>query len=132
MEAAIQPEALAQALAQACADTKATDISILDMRGLVDYTDTFVLCSGRSGRQVSAIADAVRSVAKSELSITPLGVEGQQTGKWVLVDFGDCVVHIFEASMRGFYDLDGLWADAPRFEAPLNEDEQTAEEPRFF
>ncbi len=132
MEAPIHPEALAQALASACADTKATDITILDMRGLVDYTDTFVLCSGRSGRQVNAIADAVRSVAKADLDLLPLGVEGQETGKWVLVDFGDCVVHIFEASMRGFYDLDGLWADAPRFEAPRNEDDETAEEPRFF
>jgi ribosome silencing factor RsfS/YbeB/iojap len=129
MEAPIDTVKLATALAQAAADTKASDIVILDMRGLVYYTDMFVLCSGRSGRQVSAIADAMRAVAKNDFGVLPLGVEGKETAKWVLVDLGDVVVHVFEESMRGFYNLDGLWADAPRLEAP--EGEEPAE-PRFF
>ena len=130
MEAPIDPVKLATALAKAAADTKANDIVILDMRGLVDYTDMFVLCSGRSSRQVAAIADSVRALAKVEFELLPLGVEGKETGKWVLVDFGDAVVHVFDASMRGFYDLDGLWADAPRLESPSTDGD--GEEPRFF
>lgn len=129
MEAPIDPVTLATALAEAAADTKASDIVILDMRGLVDYTDMFVLCSGRSGRQVGAIADAVRTAAKVQFGLQPIGVEGAGTNKWVLVDLGDAVVHVFEESMRGFYNLDGLWADAPRLEAPQGDEPA---EPRFF
>jgi len=129
METATDPLQLAAALAQAAADTKAMDIVVLDMRGLVDYTDAFVLCSGRSSRQVGAIADAVRAKVKADFGVRPMAVEGKATGKWVLVDFSDVVVHIFEQSMRSFYDLDGLWADAPRLEAPPGAE---PEEPRFF
>ncbi|MEZ4321223.1 MAG: ribosome silencing factor [Myxococcota bacterium] len=135
METPIDPEKLATVLAQAAADTKALDIEILDMRGLVDYTDMFILCSGRNSRQVAAIATAVREAAKTQFELIPMGVEGMSSGKWVLVDFGDAVVHVFDQAMRGFYNLDGLWADAPHLEAPstgLEDDDETAEEPRFF
>ncbi len=131
MEAPIDPVKLATAYAQAAADMKATDITILDMRGLVYYTDMFVLCSANNRRQVAAIADEVRAVGKASFDVRPLGVEGTEAGKWVLCDMDDVVVHIFDTSMRGFYDLDGLWADAPRIDAPQGEIEEPAE-PTFF
>lgn len=87
---------------------------ILDLRGLVDYTDIFVLCTARNPRHVQAIADEVRRVAKRELGIPCAGVEGLPAARWVLVDFESVVVHVFDQPMRGFYNLDGLWADAPR------------------
>ncbi|MCB9672858.1 MAG: ribosome silencing factor [Alphaproteobacteria bacterium] len=121
--------AFAQALARAASDTQATDIVILDLRGLVSYTDGFVLCSGKNRRHVTAIAEAVRMEAKRGYGIAPLGVEGKERGQWVLVDFGDIVVHVFDASMRGFYDLDGLWRDAPRIEGPPAEEPS---EPTYF
>ena len=129
METPIDTVKLATRLAEAAADLKATDIAILDMRELVYYTDMFVLCSATNPRQVKAIADAVRATAKAEFSLMPMGVEGTEKGHWVLVDFGDAVVHIFEQSMRGFYNLDGLWEDAPRLEAPKGEEPS---EPQFF
>ena len=88
------------------------------MRGLIDYADIFILCSARNIRQTRAIADELRQVAKHEFGILPRGLEGQTAGRWMLVDFGDVVVHIFEESMRGFYNLDGLWRDAPQLPAP--------------
>jgi ribosome-associated protein len=88
------------------------------MRDLVAYTDVFVLLSARNRRQVEAIADEVRRVGKDDLGLTVRGVEGLPAGRWVLVDFGSVVVHIFEESLRGFYNLDGLWSDAPRLPLP--------------
>lgn len=124
----VDPVVLATALAQAAADMKASDITILDMRGIVDYTDTFILCSARNPRQVAAIADEVRAVAKRRFGMRPLGVEGLERAHWVLVDFGDAVVHVFEQASRAFYNLDGLWQEAPRLEAPQGEETET----RFF
>ena len=117
-EAPISPEAVANALAQAVLDKKAMDLAILDMRGLIDYADVFVLCSASNRRQVKAIAEEVRLKGKRELGTPPVGIEGLEAARWVLVDFGDVVVHIFDAPLRGFYDLDGLWADAPRLPLP--------------
>ena len=81
--------AFAQALARAASDTQATDIVILDLRGLVSYTDGFVLCSGKNRRHVTAIAEAVRMEAKRGYGIAPLGVEGKERGQWVLDNFED-------------------------------------------
>lgn len=77
-----------------------------------------MLCSASNRRQVQAVADAVRRVAKEQHRLLPLGVEGVEAGRWVLVDFGSVIVHIFDAPMRAFYNLDGLWSDAPRLAAP--------------
>ena len=118
LEASIRTEDLATELAKAALDKKAQDLVILDMRSLVSYTDAFVLCTASNPRQVRAIADHVREVAKRDLNLLPEGVEGTESGRWVLVDFGDVVVHIFDGPLRGFYNLDGLWADAPRLPAP--------------
>ncbi len=91
------------------------------MRGLIDYADVFVICSATNRRQVQAIADEVRRVAKHELELEVLGVEGYEGARWVLVDAGSVIVHVFDGPLRGFYDLDGLWSDAPRLAVPEHE-----------
>ncbi len=100
------------------------------MRGLVSYTDMFVLVTATNRRQVQAIAESVRLEAKTE-GVTVDGVEGMEAARWVLVDFGDVVVHIFDEPLRGFYDLDGLWRDAPRMDVPSVEVTPDADEPVF-
>ena len=111
-------EEFAQALAAAALGKKAVDLVILDMRGLIDFSDYFVLCTAQNTRQVRAIAEEVKMVSKKEHQTPPVGVEGLDACRWVLVDFSDVVVHVFDGPMRGFYDLDGLWRDAPRLEVP--------------
>lgn len=88
------------------------------MRDLVAYTDVFVICSARNRRQVQAIADELRKLGKEQFGILPHGTEGLEAARWVLVDFGSVVVHVFDEQLRGFYDLDGLWRDAPRLPSP--------------
>jgi ribosome-associated protein len=92
---------------------KAFDVTVLEVRDLVDYADFVVICSGQSDRQVQAIADHVIEDMKKE-GVPPMGVEGRSQGEWVLLDFNDVVVHVFDDPVRSFYDLEGLWIDAPR------------------
>jgi ribosome-associated protein len=92
---------------------KAEDVVVVDVRGRTSYCDLFVLATGAQARQVRAIADTVSHAAKAERG-TPPGVEGTVAGRWALVDLGDVLLHVFDGPMRGYYDLDGLWADAPR------------------
>jgi ribosome-associated protein len=117
----VPPESLASDAARSIAievakaglDKKAVGLEVLDVAGRVDYADYIVLMSGRSDRQVAALAsgieDALRAKGKKALS-----VEGLPTASWVLIDFGDVVVHIFQEEARGMYDLEGLWMDARR------------------
>lgn len=93
---------------------KAEDVSVVDVRGRTSYCDVFVLATGSQARQVRAMADGIVQFMKRDHGRRPGGVEGTASGRWVLVDLGDLVVHAFEGPMRGYYDLDGLWADAPR------------------
>ena len=104
-------------IADAALDKKAGELVVLDVSELISYCDRFVLCNGSNRRQVSAIAQAVQTLAR-EYDIRPVGVEGLSTGRWVLIDFGDVVIHVFHEDARFFYDLDGLWADAPRIPVP--------------
>lgn len=122
MEDTIEPEAISSAIAKLALDRKAFDITLLDMRTLVDYTDIFLLCTGRNRRHVAALAEEIRSYAKKELEIPCLGTEGLPGARWVLVDFGSVVVHIFDEPLRPFYNLDGLWGDAPRLASPESEE----------
>jgi ribosome-associated protein len=94
---------------------KAFDVVVLDLHGLTSFADTFIICSGRSHRQVSAIAEFVEKNLKAK-GIKPLGVEGLREGHWVLMDYGDVVIHVFLEPIRTFYDLEGLWSDARRIE----------------
>lgn len=98
---------------------KAYDLALLDLRGLAPFTDVFLLCSARNPRQVRAIAERLKRVARSEESRLLHGrIEGAESARWVVLDLNDVVVHIFDEPMRGFYDLDGLWQDAPRLAVP--------------
>ncbi len=101
-------------IAQAGLDKKAEEVLVLDVRGLTSYADYFVLMTADSDRQAGAIADALDEKLK-EQGATKVGVEGYESGRWILVDYGDVVAHVFNREARGFYDLEGLWADAPRF-----------------
>lgn len=101
-----------QALAIAL-DKKALEPVLLDVRELCTYCSYQLVVSGRSERQVEAIADAVSSGMK-EHGVRPLGTEGARGGAWQLIDFGDFVVHVFHHPVREHYDLEGLWIDAPR------------------
>jgi ribosome-associated protein len=103
---------VAVALAAAL-EKKALEPVVLDVRGLCSYTDTILLTSARSDRQVAAIAENIRTRLK-RLGHTPLGAEGEAGGQWALLDFGDAVVHVFHHPAREFYDLESLWADAKR------------------
>ncbi|RJQ82723.1 MAG: ribosome silencing factor [Desulfobacteraceae bacterium] len=98
---------------QAALEKKAEAVIVLDVRGLTSIADAFIICSGRSNRQVSAIAENIqRSLRKG--SIKALSVEGMGDGHWVLMDYGHVIIHVFYESTRVFYDLEGLWVDAPR------------------
>jgi ribosome-associated protein len=109
------PEALALArrAAHLLVDRKATDVVLLDVRGMSSYADYFVIASGDSERGVVSTAEYVRETLKNAGHRT-IGTEGFDTGHWVLLDFGEVVVHVFFTEVRAFYDLDGLWADAPK------------------
>ena len=102
---------------RAALDRKAYDLVVLDVGALTSIADYFVICSGRSDTQVQAIAEGVRDHLAA-LGVEPLAVEGLEHGQWVLIDYGDVVVHVFHVPVRGFYDLERLWARAPRVELP--------------
>lgn len=107
----------ALACARAAIDKKAEHVKILNLSGLSGFTDYFVICSGMSDRQVQAIADSIEfqvGAAGSEV----LSIEGYGDGRWVLMDCGDVVIHIFLDALREYYDLEALWADAPRVKIP--------------
>jgi ribosome-associated protein len=93
-------------------DRKAVDLKVLHLQEVTDFTDYFLLCSGTSERQVQAIADAVQERLR-EARVRPLHVEGYNRAQWVLIDYGDLVVHIFQEEPRRFYSLERLWGDAP-------------------
>lgn len=98
-------------------DRKACDLVVLDVHDLTSIADYFIVCSGRSDRQVQSIAQGVEENAAEE-GFRPFAVEGIQRGHWALIDFSDVIVHIFYEPVREFYDLDGLWGHAPRAELP--------------
>ncbi|MBI5092008.1 MAG: ribosome silencing factor [Candidatus Hydrogenedentes bacterium] len=99
-------------IAELAADHKAKDLKAYDVRGLTVIADTFVLCTATSEPQLKAIVGAVRDGMK-EVGVPPLYVEGALSGGWMLMDYGDVILHVFREDARDFYDLDGLWADAP-------------------
>jgi ribosome-associated protein len=103
------------AIVNAAEDRKAEDIVALDVREVSSFADTFVVITGTSDRHVRSITDAIR-VALSGTGESPVSVEGYDDGRWVLVDFGDTIVHIFQHDTRLDYDLERLWSDASRIE----------------
>jgi ribosome-associated protein len=100
---------------QAVCDKKASKVVVLDLREIASFTDYFVICNGRASRQVQAIADEVETKLLAENTKTS-HIEGYQAGEWILMDYGDFVVHIFNEEARDFYNLERLWRDANRIE----------------
>jgi ribosome-associated protein len=94
-------------------ERKATDPVLFEVGKLSSITDYFLIASGRSSRQVQAIAQHLQTRMKEE-GFTPFGMEGERDGHWILLDYGDVVVHLFYQPVREFYDLEGLWVEAPR------------------
>ena len=101
---------------QAVLSKKAINPVILDVRGLSSIADFFIICSGSSNRQVTAIAEYIQTDLKKKHGIKPCIVEGLKQGHWVLLDYGHVIIHVFYESVRDFYDLEGLWIDAKRLE----------------
>lgn len=110
-EAKTAPAHVATAVAVAD-DMKAEELKLLDLSQVSDFTDYFLILSGRSDRQVQALGEAIDGRLRDQ-GVRPLHLEGLREGKWVLLDYGDLVVHIFDQDRRSFYRLDRLWSDAP-------------------
>jgi ribosome-associated protein len=107
-------ERMARVCAQGAADRKAEDIQIIDLRGISDFTDFFVICSGTSDPQLRAIAGGVRSKVREEFGTGAMSEDGAPTSRWVVIDFAQVIVHVFHSEARSFYMLEDLWGDAPR------------------
>lgn len=109
-------EALARRLAQLSDSKQADQIVVLDMRSLVAYTDFLAICTARNERHARAIVEEVRLRMKQEAGVLPLGVEGGADAGWAVLDFLDCVLHVFTAEARERYALEDLWREAPRLQ----------------
>ncbi len=107
-------EALAGRIASIASGRKAIDIVVVDLRGIASYTDFFVVCTGNTERQTKAIHDAVYRELKDDESMLPARAEGAAEATWILLDYLDCVLHVFTPDARDFYRLENLWGDAPR------------------
>jgi ribosome-associated protein len=114
-----------QTAVTAALDKKALDLDVLEVTELTSIADYFILCSATNERQTQAIADSVVEKMRAEESVKPLLVEGTMPGRWILIDFGDFIVHVFTEETRRFYGLERLWGDAPNVTA-----EFTGEAPR--
>ncbi len=101
-------------------EKKAFDIIALDLREVTSFAEFFVIASGANQRQVQAISDEINEKLKEQLKARPLRIEGYASGEWILLDYGDFIIHIFEQKAREFYDLERLWRDAKKVEIPEN------------
>jgi len=109
----LQAKECALAAAEYALDKKGLNLRLLEISGLSSLTDYLMIVTGRSDRQVQAIAEAIRLGFKKDHSILPLATEGMDEGRWVLLDYGEVMIHVFQESVRDFYDLEGLWSEAP-------------------
>lgn len=116
-ESRATPDAVeaAQVAASAMADKKGEDVALLDLSGLLVVTDVFLVASGTSNRHVRTLADDAEMALRS-LDRKPIRREGVDHGEWVLLDYGDVVIHVFDKETRAYYELERLWADAPRID----------------
>ena len=105
--------------ARAAAEKKATDTVVLDLREIASFTEYFVICTGASTRQVQAISNSVEEELR-KAGRRPSHIEGYSSAEWILLDYGDFIVHVFSAASRRFYDLERLWRDAGRVELPAD------------
>ena len=114
-----QSEQLARQLAEIADAKKAEEVVVLDMRGLVTYTDFLAICTARGERQAKAIVDEVRLRVKREAGLLPGGVDGGGEAGWTILDYLDCVLHVFTPDARRRYGLEDLWHEAPRLDLDL-------------
>lgn len=115
----LSPQAIANIAVQAAKDKKASNVTVLDIREVTVIADYFIICSGFSRTQVRAIVENVQDKLKEE-GIMALRREGFQEANWVLLDYGDVIVHVFQDAERLFYNLERLWGDAPVVGVPVN------------
>ncbi len=115
--AAVESWEKALLLSRFALEKKAYDLTLMEVREITSIADYFIICSGRSDRQVQSIAQGIEENL-GKTGISPLSIEGLSRGQWVLMDFSDVIVHIFYQPLREFYDLEGLWGHAPRVELP--------------
>jgi ribosome-associated protein len=114
----LEPEEAVMLAAHAAGEKKADDLVILDLREVASFTEFFLICNGSNAKQVQAISYSVEEALR-KLGKRPLHIEGYTSAEWILLDYGDFLVHIFSASARRFYDLERLWRDAKRVEIPV-------------
>ena len=107
-------EILCRACASAAADKKAGDIVVLDLRGISTFTDYFVICSATSEPQLKAISGSIREQVREQFGRKPLSEDGHPVSQWIILDYGDVIVHLFQGEKREFYALENLWSDAKR------------------
>lgn len=119
-------EALARRLAELADSKAATEIVVLDMRKLVAYTDFLAICTARNERQARAIADEVKLRLKQEGGLLPAGADVAEAAGWIVLDYLDCVLHVFTAEERERYQLEDLWREAPRLELDLDTPEASS------
>ena len=108
----------------AALEKKAKNIIILNMQKVTSFADYSIVCSGNSDRQVQSIAQAIEENMKKN-GFLPLGIEGERTAQWILMDYADIIVHVFYEPVRDFYDMERLWSDAPRMEIDNDADRIT-------
>ena len=106
--------------ARAAAEKKAIETVVLDLREIASFTEYFVICTGASTRQVQAISNSVEEELH-KAGRRPSHIEGYSSAEWILLDYGDFIVHVFSSASRRFYDLERLWRDAKRVELPADE-----------
>lgn len=109
-----------QLAVRSAAEKKAERLTALDLRDIASFTEFFIFASGANQRQVQAIADEITEKLKAELSVRAVRIEGYNAAEWVLLDYGDFIVHIFEKNAREFYDLERLWLDARKVDLPAD------------
>ncbi|HEV2074676.1 MAG TPA: ribosome silencing factor [Thermoleophilaceae bacterium] len=111
--APLSPAALAERIARIASERKAIDVRLLDLRGVVSYTDYLVICSGNTDRQTRAIHEAIHKELKDSAGLLPRRVEGEREARWILLDYLDCVAHVFTPDARSYYRLEQLWGEVP-------------------
>ena len=109
---------LALLAARVAEETRGSEVCVLDLRELTPVVDYFVIATGSSRRQMHAMADEIEKAVKQELRDAKRGSEGYEEGRWIVLDYGDVMVHLFDPEARGYWDLEGLWSDAGRVARP--------------
>ena len=110
---------LARLAARIAAETRGSEILILDLRELTPVVDYFVIATGSSRRQMHAMADEIEKVVKHDLQDRKRGAEGYEEGRWIVIDYGDVVVHLFDAESRAYWDIEQLWSDSKQVPVPV-------------